>query len=34
MHFVNLHGGSVGVSTGPSGSTFTVSLPMDQPPKA
>jgi signal transduction histidine kinase len=32
-YFVELHGGTVGVSTGPAGSIFTVSLP-EQPPEA
>lgn len=31
-YFVELHGGTVGVSTGPAGSIFTVSLP-EQPPE-
>jgi len=31
-HFVELHGGSVHVSTTPSGSTFTVTIPVEPPP--
>ena len=31
-HFVEMHGGSVGVSTGSAGSTFTVAIPLKPPP--
>jgi signal transduction histidine kinase len=30
-HFIELHGGSVSVSTGARGSTFTVTVPMEAP---
>ncbi|MCK4602319.1 MAG: sensor histidine kinase, partial [Phycisphaerae bacterium] len=31
--FTELHGGTVSVSSGPSGSTFTVSIPSQPPPR-
>jgi len=31
-HFVELHGGSVSVSSGPDGTVFTVTVPIERPP--
>lgn len=33
-HFVQMHGGSINVATGPTGSTFTVTLPLERPSQA
>ena len=30
-HFVDLHGGDVHVTTGPQGSAFTVTIPLEKP---
>ena len=32
-HFAEMHGGAVNVATGPEGSTFTVTVPTEPPPK-
>jgi signal transduction histidine kinase len=33
-HFIEMHGGNIGVSTGPTGSIFTITIPVEPPLRA